>query len=124
MTMDDIKAMTDDFITPATAAAVMRMDVGRLIGYARNGELPFPVQISGNRVKIGRVGFLKAFGVEVEERRKKDRQAELMERQAKALEDLTKEIRIVGAILMGILLHDAPEIAGKLMDQQEKEGLQ
>ena len=62
MTMADIKAMTDDWITPATASSAMRMDVGRLIQYAREGQLPFAVQISGNRVKISRVGFLKAYG--------------------------------------------------------------
>lgn len=72
MTIDDIKAMTDDFITPATAASVMRMDAGRLVGYARAGQLPFPVVISGNRVKIPRVGLLKFLGVEAEERRHND----------------------------------------------------
>lgn len=72
MTIDDIKAMQDDFITPATAASVMKMDAGRLIGYARAGQLPFPVVISGNRVKISRAGFLKFLGVEIEEHQRKD----------------------------------------------------
>ena len=62
MTMADIKAMKDDWITPATAAKVMKMDVSRLIQYARDGQLPFAVQISGNRVKISRQGFLRAYG--------------------------------------------------------------
>ena len=62
MTMADIKAMKDDWITPATAAKVMKMDVSRLIQYAREGQLPFPVAISGNRVKISRLGFLQAYG--------------------------------------------------------------
>lgn len=67
MTMEDIKAMKDDWLTPATVASVLRMDSGRLIWYARNGELPFPVVISGNRVKISRAGFLKAYGYEAQE---------------------------------------------------------
>ena len=117
MTMEDIRQMTDDFITPATAAAVMKMDTGRLIAYARDGQLPFPVVISGNRVKISRTGFLKAFGYEAEERKRKDG----IEDQ---LKELTKEVRVLGVVLMGILLHTAPEIAGKLMEQAEKEGLQ
>ena len=118
MTMEDIKAMTDDFITPATAAAVMKMDTGRLIGYARSGQLPFPVQISGNRVKIGRIGFLRAFGIEVEERKRKDGIEE-------QLTVLTREVKILTAAMMGLLVNFAPEIAERLMDQAEaKEGLQ
>ena len=54
--------MTCDFITPAVAASVLKMDVGRLIGYAKEGQLPFPVQISGYRVKISRKGFLECYG--------------------------------------------------------------
>ena len=86
MTVDDIKAMQDDFITPATAASVMKMDAGRLIGYARGGQLPFPVVISGNRVKIPRAGFLKFLGVEIEEHQRKDGIEEQLRRIADALE--------------------------------------
>ena len=67
LTMNDIKAMKDDWLTPATVANVLRMDPGRLIWYARDGQLPFPVVLSGNRVKIGRIGFLKAYGYEAQE---------------------------------------------------------
>jgi hypothetical protein len=62
MTMEDIKAMNDDWLTPTTVANVLHMNTGRLIWYARNGQLPFPVAFSGTRVKISRVGFLKAYG--------------------------------------------------------------
>ena len=72
MTLDDIKAMKDDFITPATAAKVMKMDPGRLVQYARNGELPFRVVISGNRVKIPRKAFLAAYCPEEQEKEKPD----------------------------------------------------
>ena len=34
------------------------MSVDKLRWYARNGQLPFPVQPSGNTMKISRVGFL------------------------------------------------------------------
>ena len=64
MTMEDIKAMKDDWLTPATVASVLHMDPGRLIWYAKNGQLPFPAVVSGTRVKIGRIGFLKAYGYE------------------------------------------------------------
>ena len=83
VTMEDIKAMKDDFITPATAAKVLKMDTSRLIWYARNGQLPFQVQFSGNRVKISRASFLKAYGYADPEA---PTEAQLME---KILEKLT-----------------------------------
>lgn len=62
MTFEQISRMNDDWITPAVAASAMRMDPGRLIEYARSGQLPFAVRISGNRVKIFRKSFLDAYG--------------------------------------------------------------
>lgn len=112
MTLDDVKAMTDDFITPAMAASVMKMDVGRLIGYARSGQLPFPAVISGNRVKIPRAGFLKFFGQEIEEKKKQT----MIETELKALHN---DIRVLTAAVIGILSSVAPEIAMKLMVEKE-----
>ena len=66
MTLDDIKAMSGDWITPATAAKVLKMDPGRLIWYARNGQLPFAVRISGSRVLISRKSFLACYDGEAE----------------------------------------------------------
>lgn len=66
MTLDDIKAMSGDWITPATAAKVLKMDPGRLIWYARDGQLPFAVRISGNRVLISRKSFLACYDGEAE----------------------------------------------------------
>ena len=110
VTMEDIKAMTDDFITPATAAAVMKMDTGRLIGYARSGQLPFPVQISGNRVKIPRIGFLRAFGIEAEERKRKDG----IEAQ---LKELTRQISIMNILLTAAVSKYAPASLAIFGDQ-------
>ena len=117
MTVDEIREMDDDYLTAAQVAGALKMDVGKLVGYAKEGLLPFPTIMSGNRVKISRTGFLKAFGYEAEERKRKDGIEE-------QLKELTKEVRVLGVVLMGILLHTAPEIAGKLMEQAEKEGLQ
>ena len=112
MTIDDVKAMTDDFITPGIAASVMRMDTGRLIGYARDGQLPFPVVISGKRVKIPRAGFLKFLGAETEERRQKDG----IEDQ---LKEMAAQLNVLTSAVIGIMTSVAPEIAMKLMDQKE-----
>lgn len=92
MTMADIKAMTDDWITPATAAKVMKMDVSRLIQYAREGQLPFAVQISGNRVKISRRGFLQAYGYGDDE-----------EKAVTLTQDINKRIEILSELLEKIL---------------------
>lgn len=93
MTMDDIKAMSGDWITPATAAAVLRMDTGRLIQYARNGELPFAVRISGNRVLISRKSFLEAYGCAVPEENKPELTPDL-------IDAILGELRAIREILM------------------------
>ena len=118
MTVEDVRRMTDDFITPATAAAVMKMDTGRLIEYARTGQLPFPVIVSGNRVKISRVGFLKFLGIEEEERTRRDGIQE-------QLKELTKAVKAMLGVMMGFMAIAAPEAAEKLIDTDEmKEALQ
>ena len=98
MTMEDIKAMTEDWITPATAASAMKMDPGRLIEYARTGQLPFATQISGNRVKIGRKSFLKAYGYLEEEKQKKG-----------SLELIETELHTVTLLLTTILMKIDPD---------------
>ena len=110
MTLDDIKAMQDDFITPATAASVMKMDAGRLIGYARGGQLPFPVVISGNRVKIPRAGFLKFLGVEAEERRHNDG----IEAQ---LKELNRQLAVMNVLLTAAVEKYAPVSLNLLQDK-------
>ena len=92
MTMADIKAMEDDWLTPATVAGALRMDTGRLIEYARQGQLPFPVQISGNRVKISRRGFLQAYGYGDDE-----------EKAVALTQDINKRIEILSELLEKIL---------------------
>ena len=122
MTMEDVKAMTADFITPAVAASVLKMDTGRLIGYAKAGELPFPVQISGNRVKISRKGFLDCYGYGEPEESKEDPQ----------IAKLQKEVHLVNAalmatniMLMNIMQKVSPEtmdaIAGELAERGIKQ---
>lgn len=91
MTMEDIKAMKDDWLTPAVAANVLHMDPGRLIWYARNGQLPFACRISGNRVMVSRESLLKTYGYAVPE---KTSTAQLMAQileELKAIRDELKE---------------------------------
>lgn len=92
MTMNDVAAMTCDFIAPAVAARVMHMDTGRLIWYAKNGQLPFPVAISGNRVKIGRIGFLKFYGYEEAEETDKEQRLHRIDERLDQITELMKKI--------------------------------
>ena len=94
MTMEDIRDMTAEWITPAVAASALRMDAGRLIEYARTGQLPFATQISGNRVKICRRSFLDAYGYG-EEEKKEPTTEQLMEKlvdELKAIRELLAQI--------------------------------
>ena len=114
VTMEDVKAMTADFITPAVAASVLKMDTGRLIGYAKEGQLPFPVQISGNRVKISRKGFLDCYGYGEPEEKPGDQQIAKLE---KELHNVNVALTAMNMMLMGILSEIAPAQYRSLQDK-------
>ena len=114
VTMADVKEMTCDFITPAVAASVLKMDVGRLIGYAKEGQLPFPVQISGNRVKISRKGFLECYGYGDPEEKPEDPQIAKLE---KELHNVNVALAAMNMMLMGILHAVAPEHFDSLQEK-------
>jgi nitrous oxide reductase len=105
MTLEEIKALKDDFLSASTVASVLRMDTGRLIGYAKSGQLPFPVVVTGNRVKIPRIAFLKQYGLIEEEREEKNS----LEQIGTKLDELKGEIHQVAMVLMGILMKIDPE---------------
>lgn len=102
MTLDDVKAMTDDFISASVAASVLRMDTGRLIQYARDGQLPFPVVISGNRVKIPREAFLRQYGAYEEEPERADK---ILDK----LREMNTAMTVLVTIMSGIMKRIAPE---------------
>ena len=107
MTMDDIQAMTGDWITPATAASAMKMNTGRLIEYAKSGQLPFPVQISGNRVKISRKGFLATYGYGDPEKTEPDHLAEIV----KELHQQNVALMSMSVMLMALLKTLRPDLS-------------
>lgn len=69
MTLNDLLIMNTPVIPGTWAAQAMGMDPTRLIGYAREKPnlVSFPFQLSGNRMKIPRVPFLKWLGCTDEE---------------------------------------------------------
>ena len=68
-TKDDLLRMNTPTIPGTWAAEVIKMAPTRLIGYAREKPhlVSFPFQLSGNRMKIPRVPFLKWLGCTEEE---------------------------------------------------------
>jgi hypothetical protein len=69
MTAADLLRMESVTIPGTWAAQVMGMDPTRLIGYAREApeKISFPYQLSGNRMHIPRVPFLRWLGFTDEE---------------------------------------------------------
>ena len=69
MTLNDLLLMNTPVIPGTWAAQAMGMDPTRLIGYARERPelVPYPYQLSGNRMKIPRIPFLKWIGITDEE---------------------------------------------------------
>ena len=123
MTIEDIRAMKDDFITPATAGAVMRMSPGRVIEYARTGQLPFKVVLSGNRVKIGRGSFLNWI------EGKQDHEAEAPDAVVDKLSELVKVLHeqnvaqtAQNAMLLALLMELSPGIENKVRNIIMKAG--
>ena len=64
MTVEDLKKMKKPVISGTMAARVIGMHPTRLIGYAREHpeKIQFPFQISGNRMKVPRIPFLRWLG--------------------------------------------------------------
>ena len=73
VTFDDLLMMNTPVITGTQAAQAMGMDPTRLLGYAREKPelIKFPYQLSGNRMKIPRIPFLKFWGCTDDEIREK-----------------------------------------------------
>ena len=69
MTLNDLLLLNAPVIPGTWAAQAMGMDPTRLIGYARERPelVPYPYQLSGNRMKVPRVPFLKWLGCTDEE---------------------------------------------------------
>jgi len=74
-TKDDLLRMDRDVITGTMAAEVLGMHPSRLIGYARERPeaIQFGYQLSGNRMKIPRIPFLRWLGCTEEEIKQKTR---------------------------------------------------
>jgi hypothetical protein len=62
--INELLNSTEATITPTQAAKVMRCSPYRFNVLYKLGQLPFPAMLSGNRLKILRIPFLKYLGYE------------------------------------------------------------
>ena len=75
VTIADLLKMKDPIIPGTVAAQAMGMSSTRFIEYARQGRLPFHAMVSGTRVKVSRIEFLRFWGYtdkQIEEGQKDD----------------------------------------------------
>lgn len=117
MTIEELKNLKEEFLTASQAASVLRMDTGRLIGYAKKGELPFPVVISGNRVKIPRRAFMKQYGLIEEEREDAGKLDEIL----KELHAVNINLAALNTLVMILVTKFAPDIAAKAKEGGTKQ---
>ena len=61
MTLEEIKSMSSETITPSVASRVLGCDPQwiRIVAREHPHQLGFPVVVLGSRVKIPRVGFIR-----------------------------------------------------------------
>ena len=103
-TVDQIRELREDFLNAETVAGCMKIKPDRFREYARNGQLPFPVRISGNRVTVSRTAFLDwVDGKKADYLHENTMEMQLME--------LIKEIRAQNCILLAMAIANHPEIA-------------
>lgn len=62
ITCEDLLKMDDPIIPGTVAAQAMGMSTYRFFEYARQNRLPFNAIVSGSRVKVSRVEFLRFWG--------------------------------------------------------------
>jgi hypothetical protein len=105
MTIEELKNLKEEFLTASQAASVLRMDTGRLIGYAKKGELPFPVVISGNRVKIPRLAFMKQYGLIEEEREDAGKLDEIL----KVLQHIDGGVKALTTMVLMLISETMPD---------------
>lgn len=65
--LEEIKGLDKANLTPAEAAQVMHCspDLIRVAARQKPELLHFPVSVVGNRTKIPRIPFLRAYGVDI-----------------------------------------------------------
>ena len=102
-TVDQIREMREDFLNAETVAGCMKIKPDRFRDYARNGKLPFPVRISGNRITVSRTAFLEW----VDGKKADNLHETTMEMQ---FAELIKEIRAQNCILMAMAIAQYPEM--------------
>ena len=104
--LEDVRQIPDDFLPSDIAANVIGVQRGRFTDYAKTGQLRFPVTISGNRVKVPRIAFLKHYGVDGEEEREKTVTAEEI---LKVLQHIDGGVKAIATIVLMYISETMPD---------------
>ena len=109
LTLEDLKAMKKEFITPAEASSVTGYSADKIREYARAGIFKFPViapNKPGARVLIGRVGFINWY----ENKEEKPEEPDLLLQEVHAL---NTALAANNALLMILVTKFAPDVGAK-----------
>lgn len=117
MTLEEMKALDTELLTSDQVASFLRMDKGRLTEYGRKGMLPFPHTISGNRLKIPRLGFINWA-----EGKPQEPAPDPIEKLIEELHAQTVAQNVQNAMLMALLMEMAPNIRDRVQEIITKTG--
>lgn len=103
--LEDVNQIPDDFLPTDIAANVIGVERSRFIEYAKTGQLQFDVLVSGNRVKVPRIAFLKHYGVTVNEHEPDKNTNQIL----KELHNVNVALTVLNAMVMCMMKKLAPD---------------
>lgn len=115
--LEDVKQIPDDFLPTDIAANVIGVERSRFIEYAKTGQLQFDVLVSGNRVKVPRIAFLKHYGVTVDEHEPDNDTNQIL----KELHAVNINLAALNTLVMILVTKFAPDIAAKAKEGGTKQ---
>lgn len=104
--LEDVNQIPDDFLPTDIAANVIGVERSRFIEYAKTNQLQFDVLVSGNRVKVPRIAFLKHYGIDVEEEHEKTMTAEEI---LKVLQHIDGGVKALTTMVLMLISETMPD---------------
>lgn len=99
MTIDDVRAIREDFLSLQTVGYVLRMRPDRVRYYLKNGQMPVPYRESGNRITVSREGLINWF--EGKPNKPKDTVEDRLKALTEKVDALTAAITALTAAILG-----------------------
>lgn len=120
MTLEEMKALKRDYITPEEMHDITGYDISTIRYYARTGQFKFPViapDKPGARVKISRIGFINFW-----ENREPEPEPDPIEKLVAEIHAQTVAQNAQNAFLMALLMEMAPNIRDRVQEILTKTG--